>query len=677
MKALFRAALAVTLAGGMSGAAGATGAARLHRMTAATSAPAGWASTQNVGLTFNAPDLGVLSATTPMHVTLGLKGNMAGAVAALAHIYKPGDPLYHKFLTPAQFTAQFAPPTAAASAAASYLTSMGMQNVSVTPNNLLVNATANAATVSRAFNTTLHAFNFKGKLYYANVTPALVPASLAGSVASVMGLESLPLQRNIVGGPLAGANLANATRLNGVSFAKLRAASLLAGTTASTTTTAPPNCNNEQLIVALYGDYVVSTATGTSPPLPTLPIPNAPLPFCYPGSFTPTQYRLAYDDQANPVNKNTVIADYTSSCVQGPGCISDMQNDLYTMDVQNGLPLTNFVVKNIGGTTTDTSGEGEWDLDTQIAVGIGGGAPQEYLYNAGDGTGSGVPNVISAFATDDVAKFLNFSIGETETLAYLSGELQTTDFAAAEAALQGQTITVSSGDEGSFGGPGVNGVPVGVPGINYPCDSPYVMCVGGTSVLANATNGTYDSEISWYSGGGGISNYEPQSPWQNAMMQQLTNGPMGLVGLGYGPGTRLVPDIAMNADLDTGMLTYVSGVEGQYGGTSLAAPMAEGVLARIQSASGNTWGDLTPALYMTYVNHGGGIAACAFNNGVLGSASSPAGCAVQTGITPNNIGGLNDIVLGENDLYTALPGYDLNTGMGTLDINQLFINFGE
>jgi len=44
--------------------------------------------------------------------------------------------------------------------------------------------------------------------------------------------------------------------------------------------------------------------------------------------------------------------------------------------------------------------------------------------------------------------------------------------------------------------------------------------------------------------------------------------------------------------------------------------------------------------------------------------------------TPNLIGPFHDVIVGDNGFYQSLPGYDLNTGMGTLDINRLFIAFG-
>jgi subtilase family serine protease len=100
----------------------------------------------------------------------------------------------------------------------------------------------------------------------------------------------------------------------------------------------------------------------------------------------------------------------------------------------------------------------------------------------------------------------------------------------------------------------------------------------------------------------------------------------------------------MDADPNSGVYLWLDGTEQCcYGGTSLASPLALGVWARLQSAHNNKIGFAGPALY----------------NGATPapSAASPTG--------------FHDIILGGNGLYTALPGYDLTTGLGTFDISLL------
>jgi len=262
---------------------------------------------------------------------------------------------------------------------------------------------------------------------------------------------------------------------------------------------------------------------------------------------------------------------------------------------------------------------------------------------------------------------LNVSIGACEALWYALGEMNTTDFILAEAVLQGQTVTVASGDTGSFcpipDDPEANGIPAGVPDIGYPASSPYATAVGGTSLLVSSTDGSYVTEVSWYSGDGGISLFEQQSPWQSTMIGN------SLLEAGVSVGGRLVPDIAMAADPFTGLDTIISGVPTAYGGTSLAAPLAEGVYARIQSMHNNAYGNATPNFYAIYTNTGGGLA-----DGIFGPVGND---PFPSGATPANIGGFNDIFAGDNGFYQALPGFDLNTGMGSLNISSLSVSFGS
>jgi subtilase family serine protease len=688
-KELFmRTAVAATLAATIfSGSIGFAGAATLRTRALATpAAPAGWAATATQGISIqHALDLGAVANNTPIHLVVGLRGNMAGASSYVRHLYTKGDPLYHHFLTPAQFTAMFSVSPAQASAVTAYLNSFGMRNVQVTPNRVLVTAQTDAATASRAFNTSIHQFSSAGSAIYSNVSPALVPSALGGTVQSVGGLSSFKVHTDAHFAKLTPAQQSALNAMKTPTFAQLRA-------TRNGAANVPPNCNNQQWVADVYADIALGTAFGeantaagtvnglglpvTVPapgaaPRPTqAPVPNIPTSFCYPAQFSIAAYRFAYDDEGNATNTNTVVADYTTSCVNGPGCLSEIFSDLKQSEFANGLPQAPASVRQVDGPeSTDTSGEGEWDLDLQAAVGMGGGAKAVVAYNTSSNSIAEIPVALSAFTTDNYAKLINFSVGLSEAIFYSTGLMQTTDFLLAETMAQGQTATVATGDTGSFGAVliAVNGVPAGEPPLDYPATSPYALAVGGTSLLASSTDGTYMSEASWYSGGGGLSFVEQISPWQGNLIQPAT------FGQGLQAGNRMVPDIAMNADLDTGMITYIGGRRYLVGGTSLAAPMAEGVLSRIESEHNNAWGTFTPSLYAAYYNGGGGIAECQFQSAT--TTACPPG--LPPNFTPTNLGGFNDVFLGANGYYTAAPGFDLNTGMGTLDINKLFIAFGS
>ena len=164
--------------------------------------------------------------------------------------------------------------------------------------------------------------------------------------------------------------------------------------------------------------------------------------------------------------------------------------------------------------------------------------------------------------------------------------------------------------------------------VEYPASSPYVIGAGGSTLITNS-DGTYDEELAWYASGGGVSQFELSPFWQSAV------NPLATAGKG-------VPDVAMDADPNSGVYIWLNGTEQCcYGGTSLSSPLALGAFARFQSAHSNKVGFAGPAFYA------GATAAP--------SAASPAG--------------YHDIILGANGLYTALPGYDLVTGLGTFDVS--------
>ena len=93
-------------------------------------------------------------------------------------------------ITPAQFTATYGPTASEVAQVTSYLQSQGLSNVVVEPNNLLVSATGSAASVGKAFNTTLNSFTLDGATVFANTTTAYVPSALNGIVVAVLGLNN-------------------------------------------------------------------------------------------------------------------------------------------------------------------------------------------------------------------------------------------------------------------------------------------------------------------------------------------------------------------------------------------------------------------------------------------------------------------------------------------------------
>lgn len=357
--------------------------------------------------------------------------------------------------------------------------------------------------------------------------------------------------------------------------------------------------------------------------IPAVGLPN------YPASYTPQGYWTAYNATGVTTGSRTSIAIFAE------GDLDQVMIDLRDAEQAFGLPQVPYEVVRVGVASTDTSGADEFDMDTQYSTGMAGNVKKLYVYDTTSLSDSDVALEFSRFATDDVAKAGSASFGICELFPYLDGSMLADDEVFLEAAAQGQTVFASMGDTGGFCPveAGANGVPAGAPFVNYPAASPYVVGVGGTTLVTN-TNDTYDEELAWYAGGGGISQFEGAPYWQTAA--NLPSSQLSSKGL---------PDISMVADPYSGVTIYMDGeAECCYGGTSLSSPLSLGVWARMLTENSRL-GFASPRLYSLY-------------DGNTTPGSYPEG-------------GFHDITLGDNTPYPALPGWDFATGLGTLYVSQL------
>src|SRR5581483_23335 len=240
-----------------------------------------------------------------------------------------------------------------------------------------------------------------------------------------------------------------------------------------------------------------------------------------------------------------------------------------------------------------------------------------YLYATTSLTDSDIALEYSRWVTDDLAPVGNSSFGGCEYGPYVDGSMVLDDEELAEGAAQGQTMFASSGDTGSFCSVGTpNGVPAGIPLVEYPAASPYVVAVGG-----------------------GLSQFEYGPAWEAAAQPVNSAGAFTFRG---------VPDVAMDADLQTGMTIYLADAGGwtTIGGTSLASPLMAGGWNRMLQLK-STLGFAPPILYSLWN---------------ASAAVTPSGVFPPT----RSVGPFNDLIVGGNGAYTAAPGYDYASGLGSV-----------
>lgn len=337
--------------------------------------------------------------------------------------------------------------------------------------------------------------------------------------------------------------------------------------------------------------------------------------------FNPLAYQLAYGVGNTPGAGNTTVG------IISAGDMTQTLVDFAQYRSANGLTTPTPSVVTVGTPGTDTSGTIEWDLDSQSIAGITGGSIGGMVFYAA--TSLSNANITAAYnraVTDRAVKIVNVSLGECERSAQGDGTLAADDQIFQAGIAQGMFFSVSSGDSGSHECSVLLFKTASNVSVSYPASSPYVVSVGGTTILTDAA-GNYASESAWSGSGGGFSAYEPRPSYQNGVVTNTRRG---------------VPDVGLAADPNTGAIITVNGKATQVGGTSLASPLFVGLYARIESATGNSHGFPNPGLY----------------------ANIPA--------TPSLVHDVRTGSNGSGGAYNATTGWDAVTGFGSPIVANLY-----
>jgi kumamolisin len=267
--------------------------------------------------------------------------------------------------------------------------------------------------------------------------------------------------------------------------------------------------------------------------------------------------------------------------------------------------------------------DGEVMLDIEVAGAIAPAAAIAVYF--APNTDAGFLDAVTAAIHDDVRKpsVVSISWGGPES-TWTAQAMSAMDQAFQAAATMGITVCVAAGDSGS-----TDGVADGNDHVDFPSSSSHVLACGGTSL--QATGSTIASEVVWNdgnpangAGGGGVSTFFAVPVWQRGLEVTAAAGARSALTM------RGVPDVAADADPQTGYDVLVDGTSAIFGGTSAVAPLWAGLLARINALNGRTVGFVNPALY-----------------------AHPAA--------------LRDITQGTNGGFAAAAGWDACTGLGSPD----------
>ncbi len=341
-----------------------------------------------------------------------------------------------------------------------------------------------------------------------------------------------------------------------------------------------------------------------------------------PSSYTPVQVAQAYAFPSGAGGQGETVG-----ILELGGGFST--GDLSTYFAGLGLSDPSVTAVSVDGGTNqpgvDTDADGEVMLDIEVVGAVANQASIAVYFTPN--TDQGFIDALSTAVHDPTNKpsVISISWGQSEDSWSAQARTQMEQILTEGAAL-GVTVTVAAGDNGS-----TDSVTDGEQHVDFPASAPHALACGGTSLTASGA--TISAETVWNdpgdgATGGGVSRQFPLPSYQSA-----AKVPDNVDSKQPGRG---VPDVCGDADPQTGYTIRVDGADETIGGTSAVAPLWAGLIARLNQELGAPVGFAQPRFYP-----------------LLGSA------------------GFHDITQGDNGQYSAGPGWDACTGLGSPDGSAL------
>jgi len=611
-----------------------------------------------------------------------------------------GSGNFHGWLTPDQFGRQFGPSDSDVQAVTDWLTSQGFQVGKVSQGRTVVEFSGNAGQVRKAFHTEIHRYSVNGEEHFANVSDPQIPTALSPVVAGVVALHNFPRQAHV--------------KKLGV-FRK----DLASGQVSP----------------------MVTFGTGATPNFAVGPGDFSAI-YNVPSSANGTGQTIAVVGQSN-VNLQD-ICDFRTLFNLSPQCPAYTAANTGNLQVILNGPDPGLV----------PGDEGESDLDLEWAGAIAPNANIKFVVSESADTDpyiviGGVDLSAVYIVDNNIAPILSESYGACEAGLGTTGNA----FYNAlwqQAAAEGITVAVSSGDSGSAECDlAVNAAIKGV-AVSGITSTPYNVSVGGTdfdsstqnNTYWNTTSGTTNSalkympEITWNdsacainyptgqcttvasdgtdvtAGGGGPSCFVTTSSGSGCPggyakpPYQTANASLGIPNT-TGYTTRLTPDVsffASNGQNNVGLVTCnsdsteqnnspcslssTSAVFTLVGGTSASTPAFASVMALVNQQTGQRQGNANYVLYglaasdTNYTSHAcitantsGTVqapnSACIFNDIAKGNNSAACVAGSPNCSNTSNSGFGVIVYQGNAAAFTSGPGYDLATGLGSINVGNL------
>jgi Pro-kumamolisin, activation domain/IPT/TIG domain len=567
----------------------------------------------------------------------------------ISDVTDKSSPLFHHYLPAGVFASSFGPSPTIIQAVIRELKTEGLRVNGVSSDGLFVSFSGTAVHVERAFRTGLEAYRLRdGSLGRATTSPVLLPSTIAGSVAAVVGLDDLA-QPEPVGVLRAPASSRGRVRASETASFAHPPGSPAACPDATSAAQAFGGLTDDQIANA-YGAFGLYGQ----------------------GDLGAGQHIALYELEP------FLFSDLKTfdTCYFGASRAAKMLKRVHVIPVDGGQPTG--------------PGSGEANLDVEDLSAMAPDATIDVYEGPSPGT-AGVeydpvdPYVAIIDADRDQVVSTSWGLCEQAIQAGQPGLQEAENLLFEQAAAQGQSVFAAAGDNGSddcntfeTSTPVAGQNPVSV---DDPGSQPYVVSVGGTTIDDAASQPpveqVWNDGANGGAGGGGISESWTMPSWQreatvpgialpgsadytNANSVERSFGyPQNfcestVAGASSSTPCRLVPDVSAQADEFTGSITVYDASEGGWvtiGGTSSSTPIWAALLADTnasptcasQPSTRKGVGFVSPLLYAV--------------------ASNPGEYAAS----------FNDITSGNNDVYgiddglvfPATTGYDLASGLGS------------
>ena len=535
-------------------------------------------------------DQGALRAETSMgRMVLQLEPSaeqQADLEALVEAQHDPQSPLYHQWLTPAQYGARFGASAQDLAKITQWLSGHGFQVEEIPASNRQILFSGSAGQVSDTFHTEMHRYVVNGAEHIGNAQDPQIPAALAGVVHGIVSLHDF--RRN-------------------------------------TAIRARTDLRSKASLEALP-EY----SSGSTHYL------------------FPADWATIYD--LNSLYKAGTTGAGTSIAIVGRSNIN--VSDVTSFRSSSGLAANNPTVILVSSNPGLLSGDqDESTLDVEWAGAVAPAATVKFVIGASTNTTDGVDLSAQYIVNHVTAPVMSTSYGSCEAdmgateMAFYNSLWQ-------QAASEGISSFVSSGDSGAAGCYSGSATTATGTGVNGLCSSTYSTCVGGTEFnegsnysqyWATTNTSAYGSALSYipekvwnesgsnggsglWASGGGASLVYAQPSWQK-----------GVTGASASNGMRAVPDVSMAAAGHDGYIIVENGNFYVISGTSAASPSFAGVMALVvQSKSGVGQGNANTGLYsLLSASHNPFHATPSGNNsvpGVTGFTASGAAYNLATGL---------------------------------------------